>query len=305
MPIIDIGAPNYVKATPNFSLVTDPQESISPDAKLVVGEPYLLTDSSRVDDDEETSQLDQFAALLLDKNELIRFCGPDIIEKWDAAAALIDVANEELPGINIDHLFVKHLGIILQEDTEDPCIAIEESENTPDRVAAQQAILKAHGELMSSIILGVGKALFKTPGYEDIATQIDYMAHILKRRNFPCFGTEGNAWWNNLTIHTSTEMMDLTRDRGNFNGAVPMPALFMRGSGTAYFSRFAKVFEFQPYSVILIGGAEQVVLSASPTGETKRVIALGRCEENVFKHYAQYDPLNQMRDRLAKESAPK
>ncbi|CCG82363.1 protein of unknown function [Taphrina deformans PYCC 5710] len=305
MPIIDIGAPGYVKATPNFSLVTDPQVSIINEARLIVGEPYLLTDSTKAHDDGETSQLDQFAALVLDKDALVRFCGPSIIEKWDHAAALVNIASEELPGINIDHLFVKHLGIILQEDTEEPCIAIEESENTPARVAAQQAILKAYGELMSAIILGVGKTLFKTPGYEDLATQIDYMAHILKRRNFPCFGTEENAWWNNLTIHTSTEMMDITRDRGNFNGAVPVPALFMQGSGTVYFSRFAQVYKVKPYSVILIGGAEQVVVSACPAGETKRVIALGRCEEDVFRHYAQYDPLNQMRDRLAQEMTPK
>lgn len=330
MPIVDIGAPGYVKAAPKFDLVSKPRTTpLTARDRLLTGEPYLLTDSSTVKDEDE-SQLDQFACMLLTKDDLVHFCGPEIIETWDRAARLVDVAPAQLPGVNIDHLFVKHLGIILQPGddelgSEDPCIAIEEEHNTPDRVALQQSILNAFGELMSALVLGIARKLFLTPGYEDLATQIDYMAHILKRRNFPCFGTEANAWYNNLTLHTSTEMMDITRDRANFNGAVPLPILFMKGSGRVYLSRFAQVFEAEPYSLVLVGGAEQVVISAAapatPGGDEDededdgkqrgttrstdgRTIAFGRCEENVFKHYAQYDPMNQLRDRLAKEMSP-
>lgn len=300
MPIIDTGSTSYVKAPPNFALVTEAQSSLQETTKLKIGEPYILWDSSKVKDEDE-SQLDQFSCLLLDKAALIDYCGPDIIELWDEAAELSDLSQEQLPGINIDHLFVKHLGIIMQDDSTDPCIAIEHDSNTPDRVQFQQSILHAYGELMSAIVLGVAKKVFKMHSYEDLSTQIDMMAHILKRRGFPCFGSDQNSWFNNLTLHTSTEIQDVTRDRGNFNGAVPMPILFMRGSGRVYISRYAQVFDAEPYSVVLIGGAEQVVVSASPTGQSKRLIALGRCEEDVFKHYAQYDPLNQMRDRMADE----
>lgn len=303
MPIIDTGSSNYKKASPAFDLVTKPGISVGESSTLKIGEPYILWDSTRVKG-EEDSQLDQFSCLLLDKAALIDYCGAEIITLWDRAAELSDLSQDELPGINTDHKYVKHLGIIMQEDSSDPCVAIEEESNTSDRVSFQQSILNAYAELMSAIVLGVAKRAFRVHGYEDLATQIDMMAHILKRRGFPCFGSERNGWYNNLTLHTSTEMQDITRDRANFNGAVPMPVLLMRGSGRVYLSRYAQVFEAEPYSVVLVGGAEQVVVSASPEGQDKRLIAFGRCEEDVFKHYAQYDPLNQMRDRAAKELGP-
>lgn len=303
MPIIDVGSPRYQKPRPNFDLVSEAGSHVPESALLKIGEPYILTDSSRVKDEDE-SQLDQFSCMVLDKEALVDVCGPQTIELWDRAALLSDLTQEQLPGINIDHMFVKHLGIIMQEDSIDPCIAVEEENNVPETVALQQSILNAYGELLAAIVLGVAKRVFKMEGFEDLSTQIDMMAHILKRRNFPCFGTEKNAWYNNLTLHTSAEIQDLTRDRANFNGAVPLPALFMQGSGRVYFSRYAQVFEAEKYSVVLIGGAEQIVVSPSPPGQVRRMIALGRCEEDVFKHYAQYDPLNQMRDRMANELKP-
>lgn len=301
MPIIDIGHRNYKKASPNFDLVSNVETPIQESDRLKIGEPYILTDSSIAKDD-DGGQLDQFAGLFLDKSALIDLCGPEIIEKWDAVANLTDSPIEELPGITIDHQYVKHLGIIMQEDSDDPSIAIEESDNTPENVLRQQSVLAGYGDLMSTILLAVAKKAFRTEGYEDLSTQIDMMAHILKRRHFPCFGTEANGWWNNLSLHTSPEIQDLTRDRANFNGAVPMPALFMQGSGRVYLSRFAQVFEAERYSVLLLGGGEQVVVSKS--SQDRRLIALGRCEENVVRHYEQYDPLSQMRDRMAKELGP-
>lgn len=262
----------------------DTDISLDDSDKIKIGEPYILWNSTRVKH-EDQSQLDQFSCLVLDKAALIDYCGPEIIDLWDTTAKLSNLPPSQLPGINIDHLFVKHVGIIMQEST-DPCIAIEQDSNTPDQVKFQQSILHAYGELMVAITLGVAKKAFKMHSYEDLSTQIDMMAHILKRRDFPCFGTTQNTWYNNLTLHTSIEIQDITRDRANFNGAVPMPILFMKGSGRIYFSRYAQVFEAEPYSVVLVGGAEQVVISA--TQESESLIAMGRREEDVFKHYAQY-----------------